>query len=91
MQRRRNKVSYELIGIIVTIAIQCMFFAYKMGRFEQKLTDIVQKQDKHNNLMERTFKIETEISVLKEKVNVENHRIEDLEEVQGKCKYRNKD
>jgi peptidoglycan hydrolase CwlO-like protein len=84
-------VSYELIGIIVTIAIQCMFFAYKMGRFEQKLTDIVQKQDKHNNLMERTFKIETAIGVLQEKVNVENHRIEDLEDVQNKCRFRNKE
>ena len=84
-------MSNELIGIIVTIAIQCLLFAYKMGRFEQKLTDIVEKQDKHNNLIERTFKIETAVEVLQEKVNVENHRIEDLEDIQNKCKYRNKE
>ena len=46
------------------------------------------EQDKHNNLVERTFKIESDVKVLEEKISVENHRIEDLEDVQNHCKYR---
>ena len=37
------------------------------------------KVDKHNKLVERTFKLEESCSVLGEKVKVVNHRIEDLE------------
>lgn len=37
------------------------------------------KQDKHNNVIERTFKIESDVEVIKEQIKVENHRIGDLE------------
>lgn len=43
------------------------------------------KQDKYNNVIERTYKNERDISILKEKVSVENHRIEDLEGIQNEC------
>lgn len=72
-------MSYELAGILLTIVIQGLYVAYKMGKFEEKLTEIEKKQDKHNNLMERTYKNEKDISVIKEQIKVENHRIEDLE------------
>ena len=39
------------------------------------------KQDKHNNVIERTFKIESDVEVIKEQIKVENHRIGDLEEL----------
>lgn len=78
-------ISYELVGILLTVIIQGLYVAYKMGKFEQKLSDIEAKQDKHNNLIERTYKNECEISVLQEKINVENHRIEDLETQQHEC------
>ena len=78
-------ISYELVGIFVTVIIQGLYVAYKMGKFEQKLSDIEEKQDKHNNLIETTYKNECDISVLKEKISVENHRIEDLEEMQNEC------
>ncbi len=78
-------VSYELVGILLTIVLQGLYVAYRMGKFEQKLSDIEAKQDKHNNLIERTYKNEIDISVLKEKISVENHRIEDLEDRQNEC------
>jgi hypothetical protein len=53
--------------------------------FERHLKRVEDKQDKHNNLIERTYCIEKCISVLQEQVNVENHRIKDLEEVQHDC------
>ena len=81
-------MSYELAGILLTVIIQALYIAHRIGRFEEKLTALEQKQDKHNNLMERTYHNEQDIAVLKEKIDVENHRIEDLEEVQNRCRNR---
>lgn len=53
--------------------------------FAEHLQRVEEKQDKHNNLVERTFCCEKEISVIKEKIEVENHRIKDLEDVQHEC------
>lgn len=58
--------------------------------FEKHLSRVESKQDKHNNLIERTYCIEKCISVLQEQVNVENHRIKDLEDVQHDCILRGK-
>lgn len=46
--------------------------AYRIQQLEEKV-------NKHNNLIERTFKLEEKESLLEEKVRVANHRIEDLE------------
>lgn len=74
-------MNYELLGILLTVVIQGLYVAYKMGKFEEKLTNLEKDQKKHNNLIERTYKNENDISVLKEQIKVENHRIEDLEDV----------
>ena len=52
----------------------------KIG-FEKQLDRVEKKQDKHNNLVERTYINERDIKVLQEQVKVENHRIEDLEDL----------
>ena len=46
---------------------------------EYKLNELTKKVDKHNNLVERMYKIEKENEVSKEKIKVANHRIDDLE------------
>ena len=46
--------------------------AYRIEQLEKKV-------DKHNDLVERTFRLEEEAHVLDEKVKVANHRIDDLE------------
>jgi len=74
-------VNIELLGIFVTVVFQGLYVAFKMGKFEEKLNILEKKQDKHNNLIERTYKNETDIKVLQEKVKVENHRVRDLEDV----------
>lgn len=54
---------------------------------EYKLNELTKKVDKHNNLVERMYKIEKENEVSKEKIKVANHRIDDLErEVLGGIK-----
>ena len=46
--------------------------AYRIVQLEKKV-------DKHNNLVERTYHLEEQVSVQEEKIKVANHRIEDLE------------
>lgn len=53
--------------------------------FNMNFERIEKKQDKHNNLIERVYINERDISVIKEQIKVENHRIEDLEENQNEC------
>ena len=51
-------MSLELAGILLTVVIQALYIAYKIGRFEQKLEILDKKQDKHNNLVERMVRVE---------------------------------
>ena len=76
----RFKRKYELLGILLAVVGQGLYIAFKLGKFEEKLNMLEKKQEKHNNLIERTYINERDISVLKEQVKVENHRIDDLEE-----------
>ena len=45
-----------------------------------RLEQLEKKVDKHNNLIERMFKVEENISILDEKIKIANHRITDLED-----------
>ncbi len=47
---------------------------------EYRLAELEKKVDKHNNLVERTYKLEEQSAILEEKIKVANHRIDDLEE-----------
>lgn len=53
--------------------------AYRLGKFEEKLTNIDKKQDEYNNIIYRTFVLEGNSKVQGEQIKVINHRIEDLE------------
>lgn len=44
-----------------------------------RIEQLEKKQDKHNNLIERTYKLEERAGVSEEKIKVANHRIDDLE------------
>ena len=46
---------------------------------DTKIEELSKRMDKHNNLIERVFKLEQNEAVLSEKISVANHRIEDLE------------
>lgn len=58
-------------------------FENLQAHFQEKLTSLEKKQDKHNNLIERVYHTEKQISVIMEKIKVENHRIDDLEKERG--------
>lgn len=77
----------ELVGIVVSSVVTlvvCMINNhYQQDKtrslVEYRLTELEKKVDKHNNLTERTYKLEEENSVMKHEIKVANHRIEDLE------------
>ena len=47
---------------------------------EYRLKELEKKQDKHNQVIERTYKLEERMELVEERQKVANHRIEDLEE-----------
>lgn len=46
---------------------------------EYKLEELTQKVNKHNNLIERTYRLEEKTAIQEEQLKVANHRIADLE------------
>lgn len=46
---------------------------------EYKLSELTKRVEKHNNVIERTYRLEEAVKVAEEKIKVANHRIEDLE------------
>ena len=55
-------------GIVTTNKLT----SYRIQQLEKKV-------DKHNNLIERTYKLEQRAAVIDEEIKVANHRIDDLE------------
>lgn len=62
-----------LIGTFGGIMASNKLTVYRIEQLEVKV-------NKHNNLIERTFKLEEAEAILEEKISVANHRIDDLEQ-----------
>ena len=46
---------------------------------EYRIKELEKKQDKHNSVIERTYRVEDRLELYDEKFKVVNHRINDLE------------
>lgn len=51
-------MNLELAGILITVIFQGLYVAFKLGKFEEKLENLEQKQNRHNNLIERMVRVE---------------------------------
>lgn len=60
------------LGAFVGILTSTKLTSYRLEQLEKKV-------EKHNNLIERTYKLEEEEKITEEKIKVINHRIDDLE------------
>lgn len=60
------------LGSVIGVLASNKLTQYRIEQLEKKV-------DKHNNLIERTYKLEKTDELLEEKIKVANHRIEDLE------------
>ena len=47
---------------------------------EYKLDQVIKKVDLHNNAVERLYEVERKLGIDEERINVANHRIDDLEQ-----------
>ena len=61
-----------LAGSFLAHRVSTALIAYRLEQLEKKV-------DKHNCVIERTYKLEERCEVFDEKIKVVNHRIEDLE------------
>jgi hypothetical protein len=64
------------IGSLCGIIISNSLTTYRLGQLEKKV-------DKHNGVIERTYRLEERMSLTEKDVRVANHRIEDLESQVG--------
>lgn len=73
-----------ILGLIGTFSGS--YFANRKNAvlLSYRLEQLEQKVNKHNNLIERTYKLEEKCSLYDEKIRVANHRIEDLEKEREK-------
>lgn len=60
------------IGSLCGIVISSKLTTYRIEQLEKKV-------DKHNTVIERTFKLEERCGIQDEQIKVANHRIEDIE------------
>lgn len=72
------------ISAVVTLLV-CMINNHSQQEktralVEYKIEELTKRVDKHNNTIERTYKLEQNVSVMEEQIRVVNHRIKDLEE-----------
>ncbi len=61
------------LGTFGGILINTKLTNYRLGELEKKV-------DKHNQVIDRVYKLESREAVIEEDIKVANHRIEDLEE-----------
>lgn len=64
------------IGSLAGILAANKLVIYRIEQLEKKV-------EKHNSLIERTYKVEESVTLLDEKIKVANHRIDDLEKMEG--------
>ena len=61
------------LGSVLGILVSSKLTQYRLEQLEKKV-------QAHNNLIERTYKLEERTELQEEKIKVANHRIEDLEQ-----------
>ncbi len=70
---------------LITTCIVAGIYIGKIEGFKEFVNYRFDKQDekleKHNNFIERLYTVERKLDVDEEKIEVANHRIDDLEEV----------
>lgn len=80
---RKFKMTTEIIVSLITLAGSALgtfagiFINTKLSNY--RIEQLEKKVDKHNNLIERTYKLEQHNAVIDEEIKVANHRINDLE------------
>ncbi len=71
----------------VTLLVCLLTNHYQQSRvmaiLQVKLEELTRQVDKHNSVIERTYRLEESVALHEEKIKVANHRIDDLEKGGG--------
>ena len=70
------------LSLVGTLAGAYMANKKSSALIAYRLEQLENKVNKHNQVIERTFKLEKQEELLEEKIKVINHRIEDLEKAE---------
>lgn len=76
-----DTVIVAIISMIGTLAGSYFSNRKSQALIAYRLEQLEEKVNKHNNLVERTYKLEEQAAVFDEKIKVANNRIADLEHV----------
>jgi len=66
-------------AIIVCVLTQIISAKKTEALILYRMQELEKKVDKHNNLVDRTYRLEERTELQEEKIKVANHRIDDLE------------
>ena len=69
-------LAWTMAGTYLANRKASALIAYRLEQLEEKV-------NKHNQVVERTFRLEDNDKLLEEKIKVANHRIDDLEKKAG--------
>lgn len=67
------------VGLLIQLVVYGVSIGMIYGTVKTRLNYIEDKLDKHNNVVERVYKLEQDQAVLMNKQKVADHRIQDLE------------
>ena len=77
--RKMETVIAALISAAAAIVVGAIQNSKTRALLEYRLLELEKKQDKHNSVIERMYKVEEKTAVQEEQIKVANHRIDDLE------------
>lgn len=78
-----DAIIVAVLSLIGTLA--GTYFSNRKGQIliAYRLEQLEQKVNKHNQVIERTYKLEELTAIQEEKLKVANHRLDDLEKIKG--------
>ena len=78
-----TNIIIALIGLLSSVLVQFGGILINSKLTNYRIEQLEKEVQKHNNLIERVYKLEQDAAVQGEKIAVANHRIDDLERSQN--------
>lgn len=78
-----DTIIVALLSLIGTLAGSYFASRKSTALIAYRLEQLEEKVNKHNQVVERTYRLEDNDKLMEEKIKVANHRIEDLEKKVG--------
>lgn len=75
-----ENVLVALLALVGTLAGSYMSNRKTTALLDYRMQRLEERVNKHNDVIERTYKLEEQEALMEEKIKVANHRIDDLEQ-----------